>query len=112
MIQLDKTSKFLLLALVLGIWGLALRPIFYSDAAQAQKISPPFPQSAKASQLWFEGDYLYLYQGGKLFKYGFEGKMKRHKSLVEKGLIQETEVANDKPILQATYDLTKSAPGE
>ena len=105
--QLDKTSKILLFALVLGVWGLLLRPIFHSDSVQAQDISPPTPKSSKASQLWFNGDFLYLYQEGKVYKYGFEAKMKRHKALVEKGFIQETETDDDKPILQATYDLTK-----
>ena len=75
--NLDRTSKSLLLLLVVGVWGLLLRPFFTPPPVQAQS---PSPKPASLTAISVTGDNFYLYQEGKLYIYGFEGAIKRREA--------------------------------
>ena len=117
--NLDRTSTTLLLSLVVGVWGLLLRPFFTPTVVQAQ--SPPSaPKPASLTAISVTGDNFYLYQEGKLYVYGFEGArrrreehQKRLKTLVEKGFVDPSVLIESqeypfesKPNLLSTYNLS------
>jgi hypothetical protein len=53
--KLDRTSKTLLFFLVVGVWGLLLRPFFLPTVVQAQ--TSPIPQRTKQTALVAVGEY-------------------------------------------------------
>src|SRR6476646_6442229 len=101
--NLDRTSKVLLLLLVIGVWGLLVRPFFFPVAAHAQVLATP--QKTKQTAISVTGEFLYLYQDGKLYVYGFEGAVNRRRELAAKGFARPLEPDENKPTLLSTYDL-------
>ena len=105
--NLDRTTKALLLLLVIGVWGLLLRPFFLPAAAHAQVPIPP--QKTKQTAISVAGEFLYLYQDGKLYVYGFEAAVNRRRELAAKGWARPLEQDENKPTLLSTYDLAMQA---
>ena len=106
--NLDRTSKTLLFFLVVGIWGLLLRPFFLPAVVQAQ--TSAIPQRTKQTALVAAGEYLYLYQDGRLFVYGFDAAIKRRRELAAKGYMRPAEQDETKVSLLSTYDLALRPP--
>jgi len=101
--NLDRTSKTLLFFLVVGVWGLLLRPFALPAAVLAQ--TSAIPRRTKQTALVAAGEYLYLYQDGRLFVYGFDAAIKRRRELAAKGFVRPVEPDETRVRLISTYDL-------
>ena len=65
----DRTTKILLLAIAVGLWGLLLRPAFSPAPAQAQAAAGAQPAGVPALTVAREqaGDRVFLAQDGNVF---------------------------------------------
>ena len=63
----DRTTKLLLFAIALALWGFLLRPVFAPNPAQAQSSDPAFQGDGR---MILAGDALYLYHAdGNVYKF-------------------------------------------
>jgi hypothetical protein len=60
--MMDRTTKFLLVAVAVALWGLLLRPAFTPIPAQAQN-------GGSDSGLVVSGDTVYFHRSGHLFQF-------------------------------------------
>jgi hypothetical protein len=82
MSSMDRTTRGLLTLLVIGIWGLLLRPFFVASPVVAQ--APQEPRGRSQTAITFKDNFLYLYKDSKIYVYGFDNFLKRQKILIDK----------------------------
>lgn len=75
---IDRTTKLLLFALTLGVWGLLLRPVFTPETAKAQGL-PTIPGTPGTTPAMWGSNNLYIAapsgQSGRVYR--FKGELGR-----------------------------------